>query len=78
MARGSGSSRSRDDYSSLNDHDLIIEMNVKQDLMGKQFSNHLKHHWAITITALGAALSGLLGFASSMIILLLRFGIFNK
>jgi len=41
------------------DHDKIIEINVKLDGLIEQFSNHLKHHfrysilaWSITLTAL--------------------------
>jgi len=49
------------------DHDLLICIDVKLGELKKQFDNHLRHHWAITVCALGAAISALI---SVMIILL--------
>ncbi len=43
-----------------NDHDLIITIDVKLDELKNQFSNHLKHHWAITITLLSITLTSLI------------------
>jgi len=50
------------------DHDLLICIEVKLNELKGQFENHLKHHWAITICALGALLSAL----SALIILLIQ------
>ena len=29
----------------MNDHDIIVEMNIKLDELKLQFSNHLRHHF---------------------------------
>jgi len=34
----------------MNDHDLLVEINVKLGELSKQFSNHIRHHQKITIT----------------------------
>jgi hypothetical protein len=44
----------------MNDHDLLTRMDVKLDTLCKGFSNHLRHHWSITIVLLTAVL-GLIG-----------------
>jgi len=51
------------------DHDLLIEVIVKLDEVSKQFTNHLQHHWMVTITALGAALTGAFSLAVGIILL---------
>ena len=40
------------------DHDLLTEVIVMLNMLSKQFTNHLQHHWAVTIAALSAALIG--------------------
>ena len=37
------------------DHDILIEMNAKLDSLMLQFSNHLKHHFLFSLTALSMA-----------------------
>jgi len=64
-----------DKYQDMSDHDILIELNVKMDLQEKQFSNHLHHHWMITITALSAALTGFLGFVTSLVMMLIKSGV---
>ena len=61
-----------DRYRDMEDHDLLIELNIKQDNLEKQFSNHLHHHWMVTIAALSAAFAGALGFVSSVVLLLIK------
>lgn len=68
MARG-------DKYDGMSDHDLLIEVVVKQDGFEKQFSNHLHHHWAITIAALSAAFMGAVSLFVSIIMILIKAGI---
>ena len=46
------------------------------DLLEKQISNHLHHHWMISMTALGAALTGTLGFVTSILMLVIKSGVF--
>jgi len=36
------------------DHDLLIEIAAQLKELRHQFSNHLKHHWAVTLTLVGA------------------------
>jgi hypothetical protein len=47
----------------------MIEMNVKQDVMETQLSNHLKHHWAITIAAVSSMFMAIAGFVVSIALL---------
>lgn len=37
------------------DHDILIEVNTKLDDLRLQFSNHLKHHFLFSLTALSMA-----------------------
>ena len=41
----------------MNDHDLLIEIHAEQKSLKEQFSNHLKHHFMVTLISLGATLS---------------------
>ena len=40
----------------MNDHDLLVRMDEKLTGLQKQFSNHIIHHWAVTIPVLLIAL----------------------
>jgi len=64
-------------YENMSDHDLLIELNVKQDGLEKQFGNHLHHHWMFTITALSAAFTAALGFVTSLVLLIVKSGMFK-
>lgn len=44
----------------MNDHDLLVRMDVKLNTLCKGFENHLKHHWTVNIALLTATL-GLIG-----------------
>jgi len=67
--------KTREEYREFPDHDLLIELNVKMDMMDKQFSNHLHHHWMITMAAISAALTGGIGFVTSLILLFIKSGV---
>lgn len=43
----------------MDDHDLLICIDVKLKELQTQFSNHLKHHFAVTIAALASAFSAI-------------------
>lgn len=43
----------------INDHDLLMEIKTNQIWLMAQFNNHLKHHFLITLGALGAAFSSI-------------------
>ena len=38
----------------LSDHDLLIRIDERVEKLDRCMSNHLKHHWAITLAAVGA------------------------
>ena len=40
----------------MNDHDLLVRIDERTITMSKQFSNHIKHHWMVTIPVLVIAL----------------------
>ena len=40
-----------------NDHDLLVRVDTKLDSLTTQFSNHLRHHFAVTLLALSSTLS---------------------
>ena len=44
----------------MSDHDILIQVNVKLDELKKQFDNHLKHHWAISVTLLSITITSLI------------------
>jgi len=67
--------KTREEYHASSDHDLLIELNVKTDELSRQFSNHLHHHWTITMVAICAALTGGIGFVTSLILLFIKSGI---
>jgi hypothetical protein len=54
------------------DHDTMIRVETKLDTIGVQFSNHLQHHWAITITALGCAVAGCINFLIGIIMICIK------
>jgi len=49
----------RKDLRNLPDHDLLIILYTRQEELIKQFTNHLKHHFAVMITMLSVALTAL-------------------
>ena len=52
----------------LSDHDLLIGLNEKVDTLTKQFTNHLAHHWTVTIVLL----TSLLGLVATVLTMALR------
>ena len=40
----------------MTDHDLLTRIDEKLDGLSKQFSNHIKHHWMVTIPIILIAL----------------------
>lgn len=37
------------------DHEMLLIMDNKLDILGTQFSNHLRHHFLFSLTALSMA-----------------------
>lgn len=50
------------------DHDLLIELNEKVEILDKHFTNHLAHHWAVTLVLL----TSLLGLVATVLKLVVR------
>ncbi|HUU82863.1 MAG TPA: hypothetical protein VM243_05095 [Phycisphaerae bacterium] len=46
-----------DDRKDLSDHDLLIRIDERVEKLDRCMSNHLKHHWAITLAAIMALLA---------------------
>lgn len=42
----------------------LAEIETKQDGLIKQFTNHLRHHWAVTIVLLGVALGSVISLVT--------------
>ena len=43
----------------INDHDLLVRLDIKVDGICKNLTNHLAHHFRINLMAWGAALSAI-------------------
>jgi hypothetical protein len=65
-------SNDNEKYQGMTDHDLLVTLNVKNDVLEKQFSNHLRHHWYITSAAISAGLTGLVSLAVSLIMMFVK------
>ena len=69
--------KERSSYENKSDHDLIIEMNIKLDMLNEQFSDHRRKHWTIAMALIGAICTGSVGFIMSLAMLLIRVGVFG-
>jgi len=54
------------------DHDLLICIEQKVKELQGQFTNHLRHHWAITVAALTAAFAGSSSLIVGLILMAVR------
>jgi len=63
------------EYKAMHDHDLLVIVCTKVDTLEKHFTNHLKHHWAITLAATTATFMGLSSFIVGVILLFVKFGV---
>lgn len=52
--------------------DIVISNETKLVELKLQFSNHLKHHWAVSIICAAAALTGLMNFGIAMFIIFIK------
>jgi len=41
----------------MSDHDLLIRIDERVAKLERCMTNHLKHHWAVTLAALSAAVT---------------------
>lgn len=44
----------------ISDHDLLIRIDEQVKKLDRCMTNHLKHHWAVTLAAITAMLSAVL------------------
>lgn len=52
----------------MEDHDILVGLEKDMSWLKKIMGNHLKHHWAVTITMCSAVL----GLITALIILLVK------
>jgi len=50
-----------------NDHDLLIRIDERVEKLDRCMTNHLRHHWAVTMTALAAALGAVLSLLVALV-----------
>ena len=55
----------------MSDHDLLIRIDERVEKLTRCMRNHLRHHWAITLTAFTAMLAA----ATSIVITLVMGGL---
>ncbi len=53
------------------DNEILQELKTDMCWVKKILGNHLKHHWAITLAALAA---GITGFATAILVILKELG----
>ena len=47
----------------LSDHDLLLIVNERVKRLNESMTNHLAHHWCVTLAAIGALLTASLSLA---------------
>jgi hypothetical protein len=50
-----------------NDHDLLIRIDERVEKLDRCMTNHLRHHWAVTMLALGAVVSAVLSLLIQLV-----------
>ena len=59
--------------SAMSDHDLLIRIDERVLKMDRCITNHLRHHWAVTLAAVTATLTAL-GAAAAVVLNRLSMG----
>jgi len=49
------------------DHDLLIRIDERVRKLDRCMTNHLRHHWAVTMLALGAVVSAILSLVIQLV-----------
>ncbi|HUS46152.1 MAG TPA: hypothetical protein VM219_09015 [Phycisphaerae bacterium] len=52
------------------DHDLLIRIDERVAKLDRCMSNHLSHHWAVTLAALGAMLTAMISIVIAIVAVL--------
>jgi len=63
------------DVKSMSEGEWRVYMHVTMKQMMKQFSNHLHHHWVVTIVCASAALAGVSSFVVGIMLFLMQRGL---
>ena len=50
----------------LNDHDLLIRIDERVAKLDRCMSNHLAHHWTVSVAVLAAVLTALASLAVAL------------
>ena len=48
------------------DHDLLVRIDERVAKLDRCMTNHLAHHWAVTVTLVGAVLAALASLAVAL------------
>ena len=51
----------------MNDHDLLIRIDEKINTLNKGFTNHLKHHWAVSLALLTITLGAIVSLIIALV-----------
>jgi hypothetical protein len=62
------------DVKKMTEGEWRVYMHLTMKQMMKQFSNHLRHHWMITIVCASAALGGVASFVVGLMLFLMQRG----
>jgi hypothetical protein len=49
-----------------NDHDLLIRIDERVAKLDRSMTNHLAHHWAVTLALVGSVLTALASLAVAL------------
>jgi hypothetical protein len=64
--------KERNSYDGKSDHDLLIELNVKVDMLHDSHEEHKRKHWTITMALIGAVFTGVSSLVVSGIMFFVR------
>jgi len=62
------------DVRSMSDEEWRVFMHMSIKHLMKQFSNHLNHHWVVTIICASAALAGISSFIVGIMLFMMQRG----
>jgi len=63
------------DVKQMTDGEWRVYMHLTMRQLMKQFSNHLHHHWVVTIVCASAALGGISSFVVGLMLFMMQRGI---
>lgn len=69
-----GDGTSKADVKGMTEGEWRVYMQMSMQHMMNQFSNHLHHHWVVTIICASAALGGISSFVVGILLFLMQRG----